>query len=155
TYKLKGDVLEFTMKLPPPKQGHPTNVTIKKISAKELVLEFDRGRTGEFKRAADKQEESPQAKLLVGTWEVTRGLEDVPVGMTFEFGKNGGMQTWRGERDMVLSVDAYYKVKGDKIWYRVIPGVKPLSAPKDIAIKKITAEELVLELDKDKPVEFK
>ena len=76
--------------------------------------------------------------------------------MTLEFGKDGKMKmTKREEKGGVVTGHAYYKVKDDKIRYKVIPGVKPVGEPGDFTIKKLSERELVLEVEKDQTVELK
>src|SRR5437870_1835075 len=109
-------------------------------------------------RADDKKQKPDYAKLLVGRWDVTRDSQGPPrglaVGMTFEFGKDGRMETMRRENGSVATGYAYYKVKDDKIRYR---GMSPkgVGKPEDFTIKKITERELVLEFEKDQTIEFK
>lgn len=155
TYELKGDKIEYLLKLDPGKEEDPRIATIKEISDRVLVLELDKDQTCAFKRAEDKKEESPFARLVVGKWEVTRATKDVPAGSTFEFGKDGRLECVFPENGAVVSSHAFYKVKGDKIWYRLTPGAKPVGAPRSFPVKKVTNEELILEFEKDQPVEFK
>jgi uncharacterized protein (TIGR03066 family) len=154
-YKVKGDSIEYTMKLDPRKEEDPREVTIKKISERELVLEFDKDHTVELKRADAREEESPSAKLIVGQWVVTRGTKDLPVGVTIGFGTDGRMTSTHRENGREQTGHAVYKVKGDNLRYRVRLDPKPPGPPVEATIKKISGQELVLEFDKDRTVEFK
>jgi uncharacterized protein (TIGR03066 family) len=99
-YKVKADMIEYTMKPDPKREEDPREVTIKKLSQQELVLEFDKDHPLEFERADDKQEESPPCQADRRQMGVTRGTKDVPAGTTIEFSKDGKMKStvreWNG-----------------------------------------------------------
>jgi uncharacterized protein (TIGR03066 family) len=87
------------------------------------------------------QETGDFAKLIVGTWEVTKGDKStVQEGSTFKFAKNGDLT-------MMLKLDgntarfaATYKIEGDKLTTQVKGAPGP---GRTVTLKSISDKELV------------
>jgi uncharacterized protein (TIGR03066 family) len=99
---------------------------------------------------------SDNAKLIVGTWEVTKGDDrnEVAIGDGFEFSKDGRFKaTHTGSDGKVESHEATYEIDGDQLT-ATYKGSGSKSITKTYTIKKLTDTELVLAY-KDKSVELK
>ena len=105
-------------------------------------------------RAEDKTEKPDNAKLIVGKWEVTKADKEMPVGAVIEFGKDGTMKITAKTGGKEQSVDAVYKVEGDQVQFTLkLPDREEKKEP--LTIKKLSEEELVLDMEKGRSVEFK
>ena len=105
-------------------------------------------------KADDTKEKPDNAKLLVGKWEVTRADKELPVGAVMEFNKDGEMKITRKEHGKEESVNAVYKVEGNKLQFTLKLGQR--EEKKDpLTIKKISEQALVLEAKGGVVFEFK
>src|SRR5262245_40100559 len=103
-------------------------------------------------RAEDKEEKKDNAKLLVGTWEVTKSFDKGPaVGSTIEFTRDGKVMIKAKVEDKDVLREGTYKVDGDKITV----AMKDKDSKSTRSIKKISDKELVIENDDKKSVELK
>src|SRR5262245_47647479 len=67
-------------------------------------------------RAEDKDEKKDNAKLLVGTWEVTKSFDKGPaVGTSVEFTKDGKVKVKTKVEDKDVQREGTYKVDGDTL----------------------------------------
>jgi uncharacterized protein (TIGR03066 family) len=99
-------------------------------------------------RAEDKEEKKDNAKLLVGSWEVTKSFDKgPPVGATAEFTKDGKVTLEAKD----VQREGTYKVDGDKLTLVM----KDRDGKTILSIKKISDKELVVEDDDKKSVELK
>jgi uncharacterized protein (TIGR03066 family) len=91
------------------------------------------------------------AKMILGTWEVTKG--DLPAGSTLEFTEDGKLWITLKADGQSLTVERTYKLKGDKL---TTTGKGPDDeANSTNTIKTLTDKELILEGSKGKPLELK
>jgi uncharacterized protein (TIGR03066 family) len=103
-------------------------------------------------RAEDKEEKKDNAKLLVGTWEVTKSFDKGPaVGATVEFTKDGKVMVKTKVEDKDVDREGTYTVDGDKLTLVM----KDKESKTILSIKKISDTELVTENDDKKSVELK
>jgi len=105
-------------------------------------------------RAEDKQEKKDNAKLLVGTWEVTKSFDKGPaVGATVEFTKDGKVKVKAKLDDKDVHREGTYKVDGDKL--TLVMKRDDKESKTIISIKKISDKELITENEDKKSVELK
>src|SRR5262245_18617556 len=103
-------------------------------------------------RAEDKEEKKDNAKLLVGTWEVTKSFDKGPaIGATVEFTRDGKVKVKAKVEDKDVQREGTYKVEGDKLTL----AMKDRDSKTILSIKKISDKELVTENDDKKSVELK
>jgi uncharacterized protein (TIGR03066 family) len=103
-------------------------------------------------RAEDKDEKKDNAKLLVGTWEVTKSFDKgPPVGATVEFTQDGKVKVKAKVDDKDLQREGTYKVDGAKLTLVM----KDKESKTILSIKKLSDKELVTENDDKKSVELK
>ena len=103
-------------------------------------------------RAEEKKVDN--AKLLVGSWEVTKAdPETLPPHTVVEFGKEGKMKVTTKKEGKDESHDGTYKVDGDKFTITMKHGDKEMVMV--ITIKKISDTELVTANEAGKGVTFK
>jgi uncharacterized protein (TIGR03066 family) len=103
--------------------------------------------------AGVRAEKKDNAKLLVGTWEVTKSFEKgPPVGATVEFGKDGSVKGTHKADGKDVTHGGTYKLDGDKIDMVMKDGDK--ESKRSVTIKKISATELTLSHD-DMVIELK
>src|SRR5262249_26020589 len=105
-------------------------------------------------RAEDKEAKKDNAKLLVGTWEVTKSFDKGPaVGATVEFTKDGKVKVKAKVEDKDVYREGTYKVDGDKLTLVLKRDDK--ESKTIISIKKLSDKELVTENDDKQSVELK
>jgi uncharacterized protein (TIGR03066 family) len=104
-------------------------------------------------RGDDKKADSNKEKL-VGSWEVVKSEDPPPpVGAVVEFAKDGKVKITHKRDDKDLTVEGTFTVDGDKVSVVLKMGDK--EDKHSITIKKISDNELTMENDKGKTVEFK
>jgi uncharacterized protein (TIGR03066 family) len=105
--------------------------------------------------AAGADDKADNAKMLVGSWEVTKVDKDggLPVGAVADFGKDGKVKVTFKKGDKEESHEGTYKVDGDKL---VITMKDPEGKERErnITIKKCSETECVTESD-GKTIEWK
>src|SRR5262249_51854732 len=105
-------------------------------------------------RAEDKEEKKDYAKLIVGTWEVTKSFDKGPaVGATVKFTKDGKIKVKAKVEGKDVHREGTYKVDGDKL--TLVMKRDDKESKTIISIKKISDKELVTENDDKKSVELK
>jgi uncharacterized protein (TIGR03066 family) len=102
-------------------------------------------------RAEDKKD---NAKLIVGTWEVTKSFDMGPtVGATIEFTKEGKVTVKAKVDGKDVNYGGTYKVDGDKLALALKRG--DMERKLTISIKKLSDKELVTENEDKKSVSMK
>lgn len=102
-------------------------------------------------RAEDKKE---YAKLLVGSWEVTKSFDKGPaVGAVVEFKKDGKFKATHKMDDKDVTREGTYTVDEDKVTLVMKDGEKENKIT--FTIKKISDKEMSTENDEGKKVELK
>jgi uncharacterized protein (TIGR03066 family) len=97
--------------------------------------------------AARSQDKTDYAKLIVGTWEVTKADENtVPVGSVVEFTKDGKMKVTAKEGGAEMKLEGTYKVEKDTFTFTLKAGDQDLS--QTITISKIS-DKMLATKDKD------
>src|SRR5262245_51676167 len=97
-------------------------------------------------------EKADKAKLLIGTWEVSKADEGtIPVGSTVEFTKDNKIKVTIKAGDQENTLDGTYKVDGDKFDIKFGDQEQTLT----ITIKKLTKTELTTTNPEGKTVELK
>jgi uncharacterized protein (TIGR03066 family) len=98
--------------------------------------------------------EEKNAKLLLGSWEVTKsGPGSLPEGTVVEFAAGGKMKLTLEVKGENLVLEATYSVKGDKFTITEKKGAEMRTQM--VKIKKITDDQLLTENENGKEVELK
>jgi uncharacterized protein (TIGR03066 family) len=106
-----------------------------------------------FVAGAD-EKKADNAKLLVGSWEVTKSFDKGPaVGTTVEFTKESKMKVTHKQDGKEETMDGTYKLDGDKFTFELKMGDQVIK--KTITIKKISETEMTTTDDDGKVVELK
>lgn len=107
-----------------------------------------------FSTSASAQEKPDFAKLVVGTWEVTKGDKGGPirVGAVYRFDQDGKMTMTITVAKQVGKMESNYTVKGDQL---VIKLSGSTGTGRVITIKKLTDKELIWVEPSGKTAEFK
>jgi uncharacterized protein (TIGR03066 family) len=104
--------------------------------------------------ARAEEKKADNAKLLVGTWEVTKADKDtLPVGSVVELAKEGKLKVTHKVEGKEETREGTYTVEGDKFTVTVKAGDNV--SKHTITIKKISDTELVTTDEQGKSVEFK
>jgi uncharacterized protein (TIGR03066 family) len=96
--------------------------------------------------------EKSNAEKIIGTWEVVKS-EEAPPGAIMEFTKDGKMKMTAKIMGKEQTMEATYKVDGDKITVTMKAGGKEKT--ETATIKTLTDTKLVTEDEKKKIDEFK
>jgi uncharacterized protein (TIGR03066 family) len=107
-------------------------------------------------RAEKKDDKQDAAKLIVGTWEVTKADKDAgsSIGDTAELTKDGKCILRHTDgKGKVETIEGTYQVEGDRV--TCLPKGGDSSEMKTATIKKLTDTELVLEGPKGQTMELK
>jgi len=91
-------------------------------------------------------DEKDYAKLIVGTWEVTKADENtVPKGAVIEFSKDGKVKYTGKKGDTIETREGTYKLAGSKLTVTVKEEEKDKS--QTVTISKLTETELAVDDD--------
>jgi uncharacterized protein (TIGR03066 family) len=116
-----------------------------------LIVVFAGSVQSQDKKDKDtKDTKDPNAKKIVGIWELTKSGGDLPVGTLIEFTTDSKLiASIKGDDGKVEKVNGTYTVASDKLTVKVdLNGTVEESA----TIKKLTEDALEIE-DKDKKVD--
>jgi uncharacterized protein (TIGR03066 family) len=105
--------------------------------------------------AAAVNAQEKNAKLLLGTWVVTKsaGAGSMPEGTIVEFGAGGKLKLTVDIKGKELVINANYTVEGDK--FTIIEKKGTETRMQAVKIKKITGDQLITENEQGKEVELK
>ncbi len=101
-----------------------------------------------------KEEKKDTAKMIVGTWEITKSYDNgPPVGATVEFGKDGKFMLSGKAGDKDISHGGTYKVDGEKV--NLVLKNEDKETKMVLTVKKISDTEMTTENESGKMVELK
>jgi uncharacterized protein (TIGR03066 family) len=93
------------------------------------------------------------AQVLIGKWEVTKGDLEVTEGTVMEFNKDGKMKITGTTNGQEQSVNAIYKVDGNKLRFTLKNGDEE-EKKEPLTIKKLSQKFMVLKSKGENGFEF-